>query len=158
MTRGTRRWTEDADRRPGGVAGLDPVSWRWRDDPRPDLGDCLVLRPKPFRLVIWEPLRTKAPAPPKAAPWCCYLRTVVFYHAPFIVRPWSKPWHNGSRWKAIRPGFEQWDQIETRLSCDDVVSLEGELFLLGGGRVVWARRRWRMVHGARRHQALGVAA
>jgi hypothetical protein len=148
---------EETDLAPSGEAGgLIPRCWRINAI-APDLSDCLVVRPRPFRLTIWEPLLTKAPGPHLARTYCCYIQTVIFYHRPYIKSPWVKlfrthrGWsHNGS------PGhFEEWDQIETRLASDHVVEFEGELFTLGGGRVMWVNapgqpRRWWMRHQARR--------
>lgn len=102
-----------------------------------DLSDCLVTRPRPFRLVIWEPLPTKAPAPPKAQAFCCYINTVIFYHFPYIVR---------------RGAFIEWDQIRTRTLWDDLLEFEGERFTIGSGTVLWKRRRWWMLRHARRAQ------
>lgn len=116
-----------------------------------DLSDCLVVRPRSFRLVIWEPLRTKAPAPPKAQPFCCFIQTVIFYHSPYIVRPWSRIWQANGKFSACTGGFEEWDKIETRLAWDDLVTFEDELFRIGSGHVLWARRRWWMLRHARRH-------
>jgi hypothetical protein len=151
MTR--HRLSFEEERAPCGVVGLNPIYQRKLDYRTIDISDCLVSRPKPWLLVIWEPLQTKAPAPPKAAPYCCYIKTVVFYHSPYIVRPWKRLYRGaGNRLQACRAGFEQWDQIETRLTWDDLVAFEGETFELGGGTVVWAKRRWWMRHGARRYR------
>lgn len=143
---------EPEEREPCGVSGLTALN-PFRGDTL-DLSDCLVARPRPFRLVIWEPLLTKAPAPPKARPWCCYIRTVIFYHFPYVLelrqprwRDWEGRLHAGAR------GYQEWDQIETRLTWDDVVRFEDEDFVVGGGTVVWKRRRWWMVRHARRRAA-----
>jgi hypothetical protein len=124
-----------------------------------DVSDMLVVRPKPFRLVIWEPLITKAPSPALAAPWCCYRRTVIFYARPHVIWPYPKIYECRGRLRANSgPSFAEWDQIETRLSWDDALWFEGEIFVVGGGRVVWAPgpgggyRRWWMCHGARRQR------
>lgn len=100
-----------------------------RDYPS-DLSDCRVARPKPFRLVIWEPLLTNAPQ--RACAYCCYVKTVIFYN------------------ETDTDGPNEWDAIETRLSWDDVVSFEGDLFTVGGGTVKWADGRWWMCRHARR--------
>lgn len=144
-------------RSPDGAIGLLPVfiGARWKVGTPPDyLADCLALRTdeRPWLLRIWEPLPTKAPAPPKARPYCCYIRTVIFYHFPHIVRG-PHPSHWGRRWHWNKSGgFLEWDQIETRLSWDDVVSFEGERFEIQGGHVVWRRRRWWMARWARRQK------
>lgn len=152
-TSGThRRVTYAEERQPCGAPGLSAIYLRHPHEPLhwPSLSDCLVSRPKPFALVIWEPLRTKAPAPSKASPHCCYINTVIFYHRPYITWPAAKPWKAAGRWKMIRAGFLEWDKTETRLSWDDQVEFDGEVFEIGGGNVVWARKRWWMCHGARR--------
>lgn len=118
-----------------------------------DLSDCLVARPKPWLLEISEPLLTKAPAPPKARPHCCYINTVIFYHFPLIKSPWVKLFRirDGSVESNSSAGhFEEWDSVRTRLQWDDVVEFEGESFAITGGSVVWKSRRWWMEHGARR--------
>lgn len=123
----------------------------------PDLGDCLVSRPKPFRLVIWEPLLTKSPGPHLASPHCCYINTVIFYHAPYRVSPWVKLYRANGHWHHNgSPGhFEEWDSIETRFTWDERVEFEGDIFQIGGGSVRWAHeagkpRRWWMRRSARR--------
>lgn len=160
-----RRIHEPAEVRPCGVAGgLTPLCnqfFRFKPTWQTDLSDCLVTRPKPFRIVIWEPLATKAPAPPKCTPWCCYTQTVIFYHSPYVVSPWVRFLRTDrGRWlRNSSPGhFEQWDQIEYRLAWDDVVEFEGEQFAVGSGTVLWTgaegeRRRWWMLHHARRREA-----
>lgn len=143
--------------KPCGVLGLEPVYLRGRWDmgtPADHLADCLCYRTveRPWLLQIWEPLATKAPAPPKARPYCCYIRTVIFHHFPHILRG-PHPVLSGHRWYwEPRGGFQQWDQIETRLSWDDLVAFEGDRFEIAGGTVVWRRRRWWMARWARRQK------
>jgi hypothetical protein len=150
----SRRRLDAEERAPCGVLGLTEVStYAGRERAGlVDLGDCLVVRPAPWRLVIWEPLRTKAPSPALAQPFCCYIRTVIFYLRPYVLRPWSKLWRDGQgRLRATEPGaYEQWDRVETRLAYHDVVEFEGELFDVWGGTVKWARNRWWMCRTARR--------
>lgn len=160
-----RRIYEPEEKSPCGVTGLRSIALRMEHSAfgfpfgqKVDLADCLVSRPRPFRLVIWEPLLTKAPAPPKARPHCCYVQTVVFYHFPHIPQLKPSTWRDREgRRRTGRRGFEEWDQIQSRLGWDDVVEFEGEQFVAGGGRVVWAMKRWWMMHGARRHEARTVA-
>ena len=149
-----RRNREVFDRRiPQGSTGLSWVysGYAFRGPPA-DISDCLVERPRPWLLTIWEPLPTKAPSPPKAAPFCCYLNTVIFYHSPYIVRPFARIYSlNNGRLSWCKPaGFEEWDKIETRFHWDDKVRFEGDHFEIGGGTVLWAKRRWWMRRGARR--------
>lgn len=148
----------DEERTPCGRAGiLHFVSTSAPFDPRrPDISDCLVSLPKPFIIVIWEPLHTKAPAPPKARPYCCYIRTVIFYCSPYIQSPWVKLYRigDGPLKRNSSPGhFEEWDQIETRLSSDDIVEVGTDQFVIGGGSVRWAKSRWWMMRIARRRGA-----
>ncbi len=147
--------TLDPHLKPGITRGLRThaiqyaVAW-------PNLDDCIVERPKPFRIVIWEPILTKAPGPSRAQPYCCYIKTIIFYHRPYIVRPFKTLWRDRSgELHASSSGYEQWDQVETRLTCDDVVVFAGERFSVGLGEVVWANapaqaRRWYMRRDARR--------
>ena len=151
---------------PRGSLGLSPIFCRRADGliGRPgrtvDLGDCLVERPKPWRLAVWEPLATKAPSPALAKPYCCYIQTVIFYHRPYVLRL-ARRYYRSRKGGSLRldgKSYEQWDQIETRLHTGDVVSFEDELFDLEGGRVVWGaspggHRRWWMEHSARRRAA-----
>jgi hypothetical protein len=155
MTIGNHRRVFYAEERsPCGTSGLKAVLVGNIFKPAPDLHDVLVSRPSPWTLVIWEALGTKAPRPDKATPHCCYIKTVIFYHRPHIVWPFKKRWRAGDgKLRAERGGFLEWDKVETRLSWNDVVEFESELFDVGGGTVVWARGRWWMCHGARRQQA-----
>lgn len=148
---------EPCERQPCGDAG--GLGWHYhrRLGLVQELSDCLVIRPKPFRLVIWEPLPTNAPGPHLAKPHCCYIRTIIFYHAPYVVSPWVKVFRANGRWhhNGSAGHFEEWDQIETRMGFDDIVSFEGERFDVSGGTVVWShqagqRRRWWMRYSARR--------
>lgn len=102
-----------------------PYKTDWPDD----LSDCRVDRMAPWRLVIWEPLHTTAPGPSRAYPFCCYVKTVIFYH---------------------RDGLEEHDRIETRLSWEDVVEYDCDLFSIGGGAIQWLDGRWWMERNARR--------
>ncbi len=147
------------ERRPSGSAGLTAIYLRLPREPSrwPGLEDCLVARLSAHRLVIWEPLRTKAPSPALASPHCCYSQTVIFYHRPYIVRPWTRLYWANGRLRPSEGGFEQWDQIESRLGWDNIVEFEGEQFQTGGGAVVWARGRWWMRYGAARRQARAAA-
>lgn len=153
------------ERIPLGVHGLSSISLRMEHPafefpfgPKVDLSDCLVVRPVPFRLVIWEPLKTKAPAPPKASPHCCYIQSVILYHFPYVQNRFKRWWKDGEgRWRESKTGsFVEWDQVQYRLGWDDRVSFDGEEFEVGGGRVVWAKRRWWMCHKARRVQRMAA--
>ena len=162
-TRGNHRWISyPEERAPCGEAGLRAVYLRrCYDLPEhlwPSLDDCLVSRPRRTTLVVWEPIFTKAPAPPKAAPHCCYIQTIIFYHAPHIIWPWPRLYRAGGRLRVNSgPTFAEWDQVETRLTHDDLVEFDGAEFRLGGGRVVWAKRRWWMLHVARLRERRAAA-
>lgn len=112
-----------------------------------------IIQNKPHLLTVWELLRTNAPNPTICQPYCCYVRTVIFYIRPYTVRPFHrfsrKP--GGGYW-VTKPGsiFEQWDQIEYALGWDDPIEYNGERFETGGGRVIWRGKRWWMRHWARR--------
>jgi hypothetical protein len=145
------------ERRPCGIAGgLGWQYWsRYLDRQAPDISDCLVSRPKPWILVIWEPIKTLAPSPARCSPHCCYANSVIFYARPHVKREWHKIWRSRSgQLHADKPGaFETYDQVETRFNWDDVVTFEGDRFEIGGGHVEWARKRWWMCRGARRRRA-----
>lgn len=119
-----------------------------------DVSDCLVARPRPWQLVIWEPLSTKAPSPARCQPYCCYISTVIFYARPYVKRQFRRFWSDarGRQHYDSAGSFEEYDRVEVRLRFDDLVRFQGEPFIVGGGRVVWAgkRRGWWMRHGARR--------
>lgn len=101
--------------------------------------------------MIWEPLATNAPAPPKAAPHCCYRNTVIFYHSPYIPALAKSHWRDGGgRIRTGKGGWQEWGKVEDRFLWDDVVEFAGERFVIGGGTVVWAGCRWWMRRGARR--------
>lgn len=155
--------------KPTGTAGR--LAWDYWPYPisapvAPEIGDVLVARPKPFRLVLWEPLLTKAPGPHLARPWCCYNRSVIFYDAQyrFELAPHLYRDSRGHLQRNSRPGFFQWDQIEYRLGGEARLAFEDEVFTLTGGRVLWAsgpngvRRQWWLCAGARRVQASSRAA
>lgn len=142
--------------------GVRPVYWsHYLDRPAPDLSDVVAERlPDALHLLqIWEPLHTKAPSPARCQPYCCYARTVIFYHRPYIPRG-PYPWKANGRWHWEKNGrtFAIFDQIETRLCCDDVIEFDGERFEIGGGHVRWHHRRWWMHLWGRRRQARANAA
>lgn len=126
---------------PNGVLGLTPSRWN-RFFPHKegftDLDDCLVSRPRPWRLEIWEPMSVNAPGPREALPWCCYIQTVIFYTNP-------------DRWADGR--MDEIARIETRLAWDDVVHFAGEDWEVGGGEVKWRNGKWWMHRWARRLNA-----
>lgn len=148
-------WSEH-EVRPCGVRG--ELAWLGKP-PAPGLDDCLVARPRPHLLVIWEPILTKAPGPHLAQAYCCYINTVIFYHRPYVVRPWRAFWRDGGGKLRVagRSGFFEWDQMKTRFNWDDCVAFRGDVFKVSGGRVLWANapgepRRWWMRRAAHRIQ------
>lgn len=156
-----RGWEDELaldELRPGVVPRNWPFAW---ERPAPDLSDVVAARlpGKGHLLQLWEPLRTKAPSPARCQPYCCYVRTVIFYHRPYIPRG-RYLWRSGGRWhwEANPRSFAQFDNIETRLGGGDVVGFDGDLFVVGGGHVCWYRKRWWMRFWARRQQAEARAA
>jgi hypothetical protein len=163
--RGRRKRHDDAyhpqEVAPGGRAGEVsyhhyPGGW---DKPQPTIDDVLVAEAKPWLLILWEPLPTKTPGPHLASPYCCYLRTVIFYHRPYIVWPFPKIYESRGRLTMNSgPTFFEWDQIETRLGWEAQIIYRGDVWEVSGGRVVWARhpttrqRGWWMRFHARRKQ------
>ena len=104
----------------------------------------------PRRIEIMEPLTTKVPNPNLARPYCCYLNTVIFYARPLLVRQWHHLYLWRGSWAAEKPGthLEEWGRVETKLSGDTRVDVDGRIFTCGGGRVEWHRKRWWMRHFA----------
>lgn len=126
-----------------------------------DLSDCLVEldHERPWLLTLWEPLLTKAPSPPKATPWCCYSATVIFYHFPFIIgRAKGGRDMKGVFHRDWNRGFVEWDQVRTRLRGSDVVRFNDRDWDVGGGFVVWARKRWWMMRECRRRKPVTLEA
>ncbi len=114
--------------------------------------DIIIIPTEHAHLIeVREPLLTKAPCPDKARPYCCYVNTVIFYLRPYIVRPWSHLWMCNGKRLASPPGqmFEEWDRVDTRLRCDDIVTHEGRKFRVYSGRVRWFNHRWWMFREAR---------
>ncbi len=114
---------------------------------------------RPWLLTIWEPLQTKAPGPHLSRAYCCYMKTVIFYYRPYVVSLHRHIWFDDrgrARIEKSAGRFEQWDQIETALTWDDQIRHGGDLFIVGGGRVLFTnapdhgRRRWWMKRWARR--------
>jgi hypothetical protein len=108
---------------------------------------------RPHLLHLWEPLRTKAPCPDKARPYCCLYKTVIFYVGPrYIIRPWSKryKWSDGWHVERKNTGLEEWGRVEYDLTFDDTFDWCEERFIVGGGRVIWKLSQWWMKHWARR--------
>lgn len=128
------------------------LHWPWSfAHPVPDISDCKATKVAPYMSVVWEPLHTKAPRPPKVAPYCCYIRTVIFYHFPYVVNRFGRHWKSSvdGLWRKSETGsFIQWDQIETRLSSGSLVELAGGVFEVRGGSVLWKDRAWWMMHRA----------
>ena len=158
-----RRWEDDLSfdqLRPG----VEPGWGAWTlHGTVPDLTDCIAGQLPSARhlLALWEPIATKAPSPSRCQPYCCYARTIIFYHRPYIARGSGYPWRANGRWlfERSRNGFAQFDQVETRLIWDDVVFFDGDEWEVGGGHVHWWRGCWWMRRWARRRcQAAGLEA
>lgn len=143
----------------GAAGGLVAMKWApFCSDPA-DVSDCLVARPRPWILTIWEPLLTNAPSPTLARPFCCLINTVIFYDAQYRKELWGTSYSSTDerlqRTKVL--DFYKYDSVRTRLRNEQAVTFEGETFILGCGRVIWAshggdRRRWWMRHPARRQE------
>lgn len=162
----------------GEPGGLSLHYWPAFGDPKPDVSDIRVFRRKPWQLILWEPLPTKAPGPHLVRPWCCYICTVVFYARPFRESPHRRylSWHDylGRYYdngipileELPRPvikvcevgSFVEYDRIDHRLRWDTQVVFEGEIYEVGGGCVRWCRPQWYMMRWARRIQKREAAA
>jgi hypothetical protein len=126
----------------------------------PDISQCLTLAIGRNRLVVWQPLPTKAPGPHLTSPLCCYLQTVIFYVRPYVVNRFKRWWYHDAKkqWcESYTGNFFEWDSIETPLGWNDRVEYQGEIFEVGGGRVIWTHlagqpRRWWMRSHFRRVQ------
>jgi hypothetical protein len=107
---------------------------------------------KPWLIEIWEPLTAKVPSPALARPFCCYICTVIFYVRPYLVRDHHHFWRSRGKLQAEKPGgsFEEWGRVDTLLQWDMKIDFRGEQFEVGGGTVVWKRKRWWMRRSARR--------
>lgn len=158
-------WREE-EVRPNGVAGA--LAWHFwtargiRDgaSAAPDLSDCLAVPLGRTRLIVWEPLITKAPGPHLSQPWCCYIQTVIFYTRPYTINRFKRWWRSekGGWRESETVSFFEWDHIESRLGWNDQLTFSGRIFEYGGGRVLWTapageRRRWWMRHGLRQQEA-----
>lgn len=88
----------------------------------------------PWLATVVERLDTDAPA--TANPYCCYLRTVIFYE-----RPW--------RYLKDKHEYASYGRCETVL-IEDWLYLDGEVFELCGGKVSHDGDGWIMTRRARR--------
>lgn len=91
------------------------------------------------RAVVWEPLPTRAPRPSRTMPHCCYSSTVIFYQR---RRARSRAYGHF----VLGPGrsFKEWDHVEHKLLVEDIVRIDGELWSVAPGDVVWRGGRWWM--------------
>lgn len=146
---------------PCGRAGEIGFHYYFRRDHEkrdPQIDDVLVSEARPWRLVLWEPIPTKAPGPHLSSPFCCYLRTVIFYHRPYTTSFAKITPRPGKKWWRSTGTFFEWDQIETRLGWSALITYRGDVWEPQGGRVVWARhpitrqRGWWMRWSARRKE------
>lgn len=95
---------------------------------------CRVTPESTKRITVYEPLSFKAPS--IARPYCCYIRTVIFYVYPYQVT------RNGS-------SFREWDQARSLLGWDDEILFDGNIYTVGGGRVVRLEKAWWMQRWAK---------
>ena len=134
--------------------GVECLVWGYWWQPKPDLSDCLARRDpdRPWLLEMWEPLHTKAPSPARVRPYCCYVRTVIFHARPYMPKGNGYPWKSDGRWhyEHSKNALALYDKVESRLQWDDVIAFDGQEWIVSGGLVVWARKRWWMHRQARR--------
>ncbi len=95
---------------------------------------CRVERENEKRIIVLEPLSYKAPS--IARPYCCYLRTVIFYVYPYEVT------RNGST-------FREWDRVESLLSWNAEILCDSNIYIVGGGRVLRLEKSWWMQRWAK---------
>ncbi len=133
------------------VARVTPPRY---DSQRVDLGGVIARRgERPWLLELLEPISDRAPNPSICGPWTCYLNTVIFYARPYRLRGGRPVELAGSfEWSAGGGGYVEFDNVETRLSWDDVIACDGDRWMVGAGQVVWQRRRWWMHRECRRVQ------
>lgn len=93
---------------------------------------------RPWLATVKEVLPTDAPA--SAKPWCCYVRTVIFYEQP---------------WREVAGNYADHGKIETLLCGHDVIRIGDDIFELHGGAVSHDGERWIMTRRARRRPKLG---
>lgn len=95
---------------------------------------CWVERLTPKQITITEPLGYKAPS--IAYPHCCYWNTVIFYVWPYQTK---------------RDGisFQEWERVDYCFPCDSEAVVDGQRYMVGGGRVIRWRGQWWMRHNAR---------
>jgi hypothetical protein len=107
----------------------------------------------PWFIMLWEPLKTKAPGPHLTYVWTCYINTVIFYQRGHILRPFTTPLI-GRPWRFEAPNcrYQEWDKVESSLRCDAVVEFEKELYRCHPGQVVWKKKRWWIRRAARREE------
>lgn len=89
---------------------------------------------------FYEPIATTAPK--DAQPYCCYIRTVMFYEQPYRVVDGMYAKHDQVE--------TQWDTLGSRWTEQDLgwaslapfVEHDGQIYELGGGQVVWRNGAW----------------
>jgi hypothetical protein len=95
---------------------------------------CEVVRESAKRITVLEPVSYKVPS--IARPYCCYINTVIFYLYPYQV---ARDSH----------GYLEWDRVDTLLSWESEILFEGQIYVVGGGRVIRHRKSWWMKRWAR---------
>lgn len=107
-------------------------------------------------LDVVERLPTKAPGPHLARPYCCYIKTIIFYVWPHRVNPFARWWKDRSgKWREGDVGsFYEWDRLESSLAWDTVFEFDGKKYVASGpNRVFWKHGAWWMQHSAREFQS-----
>lgn len=113
---------------------------------------CARVASHPWWVILWEPLTTKVPSPALVQPYCCYIRTVIFYVRGYIVRPFSYYYtirgyqKAGERFSTL----EQYETVEHLFRHDDKIEFENEVFEIQGASVVWHNKMYWMRYRARR--------
>jgi hypothetical protein len=97
-------------------------------------------------MYFYEPLKTKAPRA-GMQPYCCLIRTVIFYAVPFHTRK------DGTTLVDYGQCETEWDLLGERFMEGDwlngvaaLVIHEGQIYELATGRVMWRKGGWQMKH------------
>lgn len=136
-------WHFEEEKQPCGEAGKATLlsGGYGRSCNLPDTIKIIRVATHPWFLIFWEELKIDTPKHSKVQPWCCYIRTIIFYH---------KPWKEDKEKRA----YVDYGKVEHFLHCDDLIKYEGELFDMGTGRVVSFEGKWYFVSWARRQKLI----
>ncbi len=84
---------------------------------------------RPYFLIIWEPLLIDLPDPKIVQPYCCLVSKVIFYHKPYTQQPGTNT-------------FIEYGRIDLYLKIDDILTMHGERWKVGTGRVELVDDKW----------------